>query len=198
MSRDDADARTMGFRSSEELTDHQRETAVREKGGEPEPRYSLEEIADACVYAEVPDSKYESIAISLAERASSPVGPAEPTALREALAELVACKDLKERIEANFGARPEQKAEYARRQPLAWEAARAALAAPVGPETDAPDLRHWLKHWHQIQDERPGAAGILLAAAVERFLASPPVLGTPPTGWGGGGVPQGGGPGPAI
>lgn len=62
--------------------------------------------------------------------------------LRAALAELVAVKDLKDRTEALHFAGPLSehgegwkavydagRAEYIRRQPLAWEAARAALAA---------------------------------------------------------------------
>jgi hypothetical protein len=40
-----------------------------------EPRYSLSQIADACMYAEVPDSKYESITIALADMAASSPAP---------------------------------------------------------------------------------------------------------------------------
>jgi hypothetical protein len=49
-----------------------------------ERRYSLSEIADACVYAEVPDSKYESITIALASLPEATAQPAEP--IRDALA----------------------------------------------------------------------------------------------------------------
>ena len=60
---------------------------------------------------------------------------------REALAELVACKDLKDEELRQRQRRPvrdpqkilrcnEMQAEYRRRSPLAWEAARAALIAP--------------------------------------------------------------------
>lgn len=65
--------------------------------------------------------------------------------LRDALAELVACKDLKDRAEAIAFAGPlseygdgwkaehdRMRAEYIRRQPLAWQAARAALADVCG------------------------------------------------------------------
>lgn len=57
--------------------------------------------------------------------------PTEP--LRAVLAELVACKDLKHRFQnmrfAKMTAESEVLArEYDRRQPLAWEAARTALA----------------------------------------------------------------------
>jgi hypothetical protein len=54
-------------------------------------------------------------------------------AVREALAELVALKNLKDRTVALHGVPPEYvegMAEYNRRKPLAWAEARAALAAP--------------------------------------------------------------------
>jgi hypothetical protein len=38
-----------------------------------EPRYTLQEIADACVYADVSDSKFESISIEL-NRITAPKG----------------------------------------------------------------------------------------------------------------------------
>lgn len=61
---------------------------------------------------------------------------------REALAELVALKDLKDRFSFDVGAgltwrNFEAKADYERRQPLAWAAARAVIAeqpAVGGPE----------------------------------------------------------------
>lgn len=49
-------------------------------------------------------------------------------AVRAALAELVALKDLNDII-----AFPSEHADYSRRKPLAWEAARAALAAHAPP-----------------------------------------------------------------
>jgi hypothetical protein len=41
---------------------------VRMVVAEDEPLYSLGDIADACMYADVPDSKFESIAIALRSR----------------------------------------------------------------------------------------------------------------------------------
>jgi hypothetical protein len=57
-------------------------------------------------------------------------------ALHGALRELVACKDMKDRIDANFGkpVTPEianLAADYECRKPAAWRFARAALAAPA-------------------------------------------------------------------
>src|ERR1700744_4544121 len=61
---------------------------------------------------------------------------------RHALAELVACKDLKEKLAAypcfiadqkTINERMAVKAEYRRRQPLAWAAPRKALSAPAAP-----------------------------------------------------------------
>ena len=56
---------------------------------------------------------------------------------REALAELVALKDLKDRLhklhEMGHGTDYD---DYHRRQPLAWAAARAALAQPAVPAPD--------------------------------------------------------------
>ncbi len=56
----------------------------------------------------------------------------ESSAVRAALTELVAVKDLKERLERlhEMGQSTDY-AQYHRRQPLAWAAARAALTAPV-------------------------------------------------------------------
>lgn len=56
--------------------------------------------------------------------------------VREALAELVACKDLKERADAISPVEPGCEKEllmleYQRRRPLAWAAARAVLAEPA-------------------------------------------------------------------
>lgn len=63
----------------------------------------------------------------------------ECQALRDALTELVACKDLKARVRVDdlctYGIADAERAqaredEYIRREPLAWDAARAALAGP--------------------------------------------------------------------
>jgi len=86
-------------------------------------------------------------AVERADRAEAALAEAEgrEKALREALAELVACKDLKERIDAIVAAEEcniaynqrflewqELTREYSRRKPLAWSAARAALARKEG------------------------------------------------------------------
>lgn len=66
---------------------------------------------------------------AIAAFAAHPSTPENSNPLREALAELVACKDLKERLEKlhNMGRGTDWDA-YHRRQPLAWEAARRALS----------------------------------------------------------------------
>lgn len=56
-------------------------------------------------------------------------------ALREALAELVALKDMKERFQWNGEwTSNRNRNEYAKRQPIAWAAARAALAQHQAPQ----------------------------------------------------------------
>lgn len=65
--------------------------------------------------------------------------------MREALAELVACKDLNDWLgseesfrEENFDRWKTGHVEYARRKPLAWEKARAALASEPAPQAGEP------------------------------------------------------------
>ena len=69
------------------------------------------------------------------ERAYAQYAAAQATAerLTKALAELVACKDLRDAIDCQVWPNEEQRErarrDYAYRKPLAWSAARAALAA---------------------------------------------------------------------
>lgn len=76
----------------------------------------------------------------------SGTGGGEPVAdarLREALTELVACKDLFNAagLESEQAVYETMWAEYQRRQPLAWEAARRALAAQPVPDALVADWR---------------------------------------------------------
>ena len=86
-------------------------------------------------------------------------------AIREALAELVACKDAEDEIErrgdlpggsgpgCNSDVYAELIADYARRQPLAWEAARTALASLEQASTPSAEAVAWFKHGPYEGDE---------------------------------------------
>jgi hypothetical protein len=93
-----------------------------------------------------PEEAARNLAVLQGAAPSAPAPLPEAQALREALAELVACKDLKEAVYGGVICKTGEdtkrwyamEAEYKHRKPLAWEAARAALASSPPAVAEAP------------------------------------------------------------
>jgi hypothetical protein len=84
-------------------------------------------------------------------------------ALRRALTELIACKDLKERVYRLAGMPAENGGseaytaaldEYQRRKPLAWDAARAALSEGQAPEPEDAEKKRGDRLWQENENLR--------------------------------------------
>lgn len=150
------------------------------------------------VWCEVLDSELHMIEATKA--AATPA--AQPSALA-ALTELVSVKDLKDRTEALSFAGPiagenwreeydAGRKEYIRRQPLAWEAARAVLAAtPVAQPSAEPGV-YWTwesfyetendrARWHRVYGDEPPMAKHTHSPirGVTRLAAAPAGAGEP-------------------